>query len=79
MEREKIVKSIKDFTNEFGDKCPPIHLVWGDLSEEEFEQFYNDKKVKLKIMFTKGEGYGRPLFRVCNNRKTNYCFKLEWI
>ena len=60
-EREKIVKSIKDFTNEYGDGCPPIHLVWGDLSEEELNSLYNDEKVKAKIMFTKGEGYGRPL------------------
>ena len=60
-EREKIVKAIKDFTNEYGDGCPPIHLVWGDLSEEELNSLYNDEKVKAKIMFTKGEGYGRPL------------------
>ena len=35
------------------------NLVWGDLSEEELNSLYNDKKVK--IMFTKGEGYGEPL------------------
>lgn len=60
-EREVIAKKIKVLTDEFGDKCPPIHLVWGDLSESELNSLYNDDKVKAMISFTKGEGYGRPL------------------
>ena len=60
-ERENIKNKIEDITREFGDNCPPIHLVFGDLSESELNDLYNDKKVKAKIMFTKGEGYGRPL------------------
>ena len=59
--RERISKEIKKLTESFGDKCPPIHLVWGDLSEEELNSLYNDEKVKAMVMFTKGEGYGRPL------------------
>ena len=35
MEREGISNKIKEVTNQFGDKCPPIHLVFGDLSESE--------------------------------------------
>jgi len=61
MERESISNKIKDLTNQFGDKCPPIHLVFGDLSESELNDLYNDEKVKSFLMFTKGEGYGRPL------------------
>jgi len=60
-EREGISKKIQEVTNQFGDKCPPIHLVFGDLSESELNSLYNDKKVKAMLMFTKGEGYGRPL------------------
>ena len=60
-DREKIARNIKDITTEFGDKCPPIHLVFGDLSESELNDLYNDDKVKSMISFTKGEGYGRPL------------------
>jgi len=60
-EREDIKRKIESLTHEFGDKCPPIHLVWGDLSEEELNSLYNDEKVKAMLMFTKGEGYGRPL------------------
>jgi len=61
MERESISKRIKEVTKQFGEKCPPIHLVFGDLSESELNNLYNDEKVKSFIMFTKGEGYGRPL------------------
>lgn len=60
-ERETMAQKIKDLTSEFGDSCPPIHLVWGDLSESELNSLYNDSKVKAMVMFTKGEGYGRPL------------------
>ena len=61
MEREGVSNRIKEVTKQFGENCPPIHLVFGDLSESELNDLYSDKKVKAKIMFTKGEGYGRPL------------------
>ena len=61
IEREGISSKIKEVTNQFGDKCPPIHLIFGDLSESELNSLYNDDKVKAMLMFTKGEGYGRPL------------------
>jgi len=60
-ERETMAQKIKDLTSEFGDSCPPIHLVWGDLSESELNSLYNDAKIKAMVSFTKGEGYGRPL------------------
>lgn len=60
-EREDIASRINAITKEFGDKCPPIHLIWGDLLESELNELYNDDKVKAMISFTKGEGYGRPL------------------
>jgi glycosyltransferase involved in cell wall biosynthesis len=61
IEREGIAKKIKLLTKEYGDKCPPIHLIWGDLSESDLNSLYSDDKVKAMISFTKGEGYGRPL------------------
>ena len=69
MEREGISKKIQEVTNQFGDKCPPIHLVFGDLSESELNDLYNDEKVKSFIMFTKGEGYGRPLAEFASTGK----------
>ena len=61
MDREVIKEKVDEITKEFGDKCPPIHLVWGDLSPKDLNNLYNHPKVKNKVMFTKGEGYGRPL------------------
>ena len=69
MEREGISKKIQEVTNQFGDKCPPIHLVFGDLSESELNSLYNDSKVKAMLMFTKGEGYGRPLAEFASTGK----------
>ena len=69
MEREGISQRIKEVTNQFGDKCPPIHLVFGDLSESELNDLYNDEKVKAMLMFTKGEGYGRPLAEFASTGK----------
>lgn len=61
MDREQISKKIKEVTNQFGDKCPPIYLLFGDLSFPEMAKLYHHPKVKAMISFTKGEGYGRPL------------------
>ena len=61
MDRENISAKIKEITSEFGDNCPPIHLLFGDLSEDEMASLYHHPKVKAMISFTKGEGYGRPL------------------
>jgi len=69
MDRELITKKIKEITKPFGDKCPPIHLVFGDLSESELNSLYNDKKIKAMLMFTKGEGYGRPLAEFASTGK----------
>lgn len=60
-ERELIHIKIKEIADEVGDKCPPIYLIWGDLTESELNDLYNDTKVKAMVSFTKGEGYGRPL------------------
>ena len=61
MERESIVKKIESVTSNFVDDCPPIYLLFGDLTQDEMNSLYNSNKVKAFLMFTKGEGYGRPL------------------
>jgi glycosyltransferase involved in cell wall biosynthesis len=61
MDREVMRERIEQLTQSFGDKCPPIYLVHGDLSESEMANLYHSPKVKAMVSFTKGEGYGRPL------------------
>jgi len=59
--REDIIKKIKNITDKFGDKAPPVILVFGDLPETDVNNLYNHPKIKSMVMFTRGEGYGRPL------------------
>lgn len=61
MDRESIREKIDKITESLGDKCPPIYLLHGDLSENDLANLYHHSKVKAMVSFTKGEGYGRPL------------------
>jgi hypothetical protein len=61
MDRENMRERIEDLSKSFGDTCPPIYLIHGDLSETEMASLYHHPKVKAMVSFTKGEGYGRPL------------------
>lgn len=59
--KSEIQRRIERLTEKYGDKCPPIYLLFGDLTETDLNNVYNHPKVKSMLMFTKGEGYGRPL------------------
>jgi glycosyltransferase involved in cell wall biosynthesis len=61
MDREQIREKIDLLTESFGDSCPPIYLLHGDLTNDNMAELYNHPKVKAMVSFTKGEGYGRPL------------------
>lgn len=43
------------------EDVPPIHLIHGNLTEEEMSNLYNHPQIKALVSFTAGEGYGRPL------------------
>lgn len=61
MDRENMRDKIEEITKTFGETCPPIYLIHGDMSESEIASLYHHPKVKAMVSFTKGEGYGRPL------------------
>ena len=61
MDRENMRERIEEITKTFGETCPPIYLLHGDMSESEIASLYHHPKVKAMVSFTKGEGYGRPL------------------
>lgn len=69
IDREQIAARIKTITDSIGETCPPIYLIFGDLKETELNDVYNHPKVKAMVMFTKGEGYGRPLAEFCTTGK----------
>jgi glycosyltransferase involved in cell wall biosynthesis len=40
---------------------PRIHLLHGDMSDEEVSSLYRHPKIKALVSLTKGEGYGLPI------------------
>jgi len=61
IDREETRKKIDEVLKSFGDKCPSIYLIHGDMEETDMSNLYHHSKVKAMISFAKGEGYGRPM------------------
>ena len=61
VDREMMLHNIDRIRSEYGDSCPNIYLLHGDLTPEEMNGLYNHSKIKAMVSFTKGEGFGRPL------------------
>jgi hypothetical protein len=59
-ERENFRTRIEDLTKDIKN-CPPIYLLFGELSNQEMNSLYNHPKIKAMLTLTKGEGFGRPL------------------
>ena len=52
---DAIRKTVKAHT------LPNIYLVHGELTDEQINEIYAHPKIKAFVLFTKGEGFGRPL------------------
>jgi len=61
LDRERIIKNIKEIKGSISGDLPNIYLLHGDLSPSQMNTLFNHNKVKAMVSFTKGEGYGRPL------------------
>jgi hypothetical protein len=61
IDREGTREKIEAVLKSFGDKCPSVYLVHGDMEETDMSNLYHHPKVKAMISFAKGEGYGRPM------------------
>ena len=61
IDREETRKKIDEVLKSFGDKCPSVYLIHGDMEETDMSNLYHHPKVKAMISFAKGEGYGRPM------------------
>ena len=53
MDRENITKKIDQLIQEVGDKCPPIYLLFGDLSVNEMIESLPPSKSKVNGIFYK--------------------------
>ena len=61
IDREETRRKIDEVLKSFGDKCPSVYLLHGDMEEADMSNLYHHPKVKAMISFAKGEGYGRPM------------------
>jgi len=61
IDREATREKLEGVLKTFGDKCPSVYLIHGDMEEADMSNLYHHSKVKAMISFAKGEGYGRPM------------------
>ena len=61
IDREATRQKIEGVLETFGDKCPSVYLIHGDMEETDMSNLYHHPKVKAMVSFAKGEGYGRPM------------------
>ena len=61
IDREGTREKIDNVLSAFGDKCPSVYLIHGDMEEADMSNLYHHPKVKAMVSFAKGEGYGRPM------------------
>ena len=62
---------------------PKVHLLHGDLTEEEVYSLYRHPKIKALVSTTRGEGYGLPLLEAASQNlpviATNWSGHLEFL
>ena len=69
LDRESLLKKIKDVKDTVRGDLPNVYLLHGDFTDEEMNEFYNHPKVKSHISLTHGEGFGRPLLEATISEK----------
>jgi hypothetical protein len=69
IDREHILKRIKEIRDQVGPNAPNVYLLHGELTESEMNSLYNHPKVKVHISLTHGEGFGRPLLEASLSEK----------
>jgi len=62
IDRDWVKKSVLSLLKEYPDRKCKIHLLHGNLSEEEMHSIYVHPKVKALINIGHGEGFGLPVF-----------------
>jgi glycosyltransferase involved in cell wall biosynthesis len=62
LDREKCNKTIQEILKSYPDHVCKVHLLHGDLSEDEVHNLYVHPQIKAIVNFGHGEGFGLPLF-----------------
>jgi hypothetical protein len=56
-----MLDKIKRVKNSFGDACPNVYLLHGELNDVEMNALLNHEKILAHVSFTHGEGFGHPM------------------
>jgi hypothetical protein len=70
IDRYEVLGKIDQIKKQFpGQNLPPVYLLHGDLTDNQMNALYHHRKVKAMVMFTHGEGFGRPLLEFSTTGK----------
>lgn len=61
VDRFDMLDKIKRIRATFGENCPNVYLLHGELDETEMNALLNHKKILAHVSFTHGEGFGHPM------------------
>jgi glycosyltransferase involved in cell wall biosynthesis len=68
-DRNVILEKIDSIRKTVKGDLPNIYLLHGELTDEQMNEIYNHPKVKAFVLFSKGEGFGRPYMEFTQSKK----------
>ena len=70
VDRENTKTAIKSLLENFPDRKCKIHLIHGNLTDEEMAGLYSHEKVSAYVSTSHGEGFGLPVFEAASHAVT---------
>lgn len=67
IDRDLTEKRLQELLNNFSDRKCSIHLLHGNMSDDEINALYKHPKIKALVSATHGEGFGFPMFEAAYN------------
>tara|TARA_R100000008_G_scaffold35346_1_gene20043 strand:+ start:3607 stop:4848 length:1242 start_codon:yes stop_codon:yes gene_type:complete len=67
MDKQNCITKLTELLRQYPDKKCKLHLIHGNMTDEEMNSLYTHPKLKAFVTLTHGEGYGLPLFEAAYN------------
>ena len=67
IDRYETEKRIKNILSPYEKRKCKVHLLHGDMTDEEMTSLYKKPEIKALVTLTHGEGFGLPLFEAAYN------------
>lgn len=61
-DRRQLFDNLKNFLNNYPDRKCKIHLLHGNMTDEEMHALYTHPQISALVTLTHGEGFGLPIF-----------------